>query len=737
MAVTWGAWQISGSGQKTRLGIDLYYTGDPNSGSVTVWRKWWREAVYSIGDSSVTLNRAGDFGSSSVGFSWTSTGPAEIPGSAQSSSVSTLYGSTKTVSVNGSITGVYNGLVPTHSRSITIPARDYLVPRPPSSASVARVSDTSHTVSWVRDADSSSGAQPWTGVKISRWDNVSQTYSLIATVTGTGTSYNDLSTHGDRKYRYAVKSYNSAGESSSTLTNAVYTTPKAPEHVTATKDGADIVVEWDDASFSETDFDVWDEATSSWIITGLAAGTTSWRHENANASVTHTYKVRAVNPTGSAESGLSNTVQLLTEPAAPSNLSPTGVFDATFSKVFGWKHNPVDTTAQTAYETEYREQGSSTWLPLSGGKTLSATSSQTVPGGTFANGTAYEWRVRTWGQYVNPSPWTVGTFPTSATPTATITAPSGTLSGSSMLVEWAYYQAGGVAQAGFQISVTRADGSTLHYYTGSGSATSYAVPVPVADGETYTVSVKVLSGDGLWSESDTASVPVDYAPPPEPSATVEWQPENGAALITITNPDFAVGEEPTVSNEVYRSIDGGEWVLIARDVPPNVSIYDHTPALGRVNAYRVVAFSALPSSLAASVEPEVIPDAKGWIWFNYGPGFASSIRLRDNASVDVSPSRAKTLNTYAGRTKPVETVGAQRRRVVSVSADLGPDSPSMDEVEDFAFVPAPICYRDPHGRRLFTSVSSATVNSRRLKKKAQISVEEIDHTEGTVVPSYS
>lgn len=714
-----------GTGNRTNLSVTASVSGDPATGAVTVSASYSIWTKYSIDDSQ-TLNGAGLFGGWTHNFqNKTSGGTVGIV--TWNGSVSTVYGSTQSVHLGGWITGHWANINPSVDEWVTIPARPYLPPRQPPSASVARVSDTQHTVSWTASYDSASGAQPWTGVYVERWDNVSNAWYQIATVGWDVTSYSDTSTRADRIYQYRVRAYNPAGTSAYTTTSTIRTTPAAPSNVSAVKSGADIVVSWTDNATAETSFDVYDDAagTGSWVKTGLGANVTTWTHPAPDPAKTHRYKVRAVNSTGSAESAFSATVQLQAPPNAPTGLTAPAVFDATTAQTFSWSHNPVDTSAQTAYEIQYRLKGAGTWSTT--GKIASGTSSRSFAANFFANGKEYEWQVRTWGAHATASAWSAtATFVTSAKPTATIQAPGATVNGSVVTVSWTYFDAESTAQAASKVTLT-SGGETLYSETIVGANTSRAIPVDLKDGVSYTVTVEVQDGSGLWSSVASRAFTVDFAEPHKPEVSGVWDRETGSVVLTITNPPFEEGEAEAVSNTVWRSING-VWEVVASNVPPNTAITDRVPALRANNTYRVTAVSAIPSSKDSDPLVITTDDARGRIFINGGPGYATTVRLRDNAALNISFERATAFNRYAGRPFSVATEGEALTHTIGVSARLGPDTSTLAEIQGLVRDGGPMIYRDPDGRRFRAKVTGLSSGRSGVKTTVSFTVTEVDPT---------
>ena len=93
-----------------------------------------------------------------------------------------------------------------------IPQRGYSQPHPPRNPKLARVSDTSHKITWDVDYTGMDGAYPWAGVYVDRraddgsWVN-------IADVSWDVTNYTDNSTTAGHKYEYRLCAHGPGGNS--------------------------------------------------------------------------------------------------------------------------------------------------------------------------------------------------------------------------------------------------------------------------------------------------------------------------------------------------------------------------------------------------------------------------------------------------------------------------------------------------------------------------------------------
>jgi hypothetical protein len=713
MAVTWGNVVGASSGGQMRLGYEFRQSPAAvvaGTSSVTLYLDIWVWTKWSVSDTSNTFACAGTDTLDSTADVTIDTDSNTSWASANQQLIRTVsrtfapsYTATTPSSFSASLSGVeavgtgYQAVV---SGSWSTGQRPYTAPTAPSGVAGTRISDGQVNVSWTSNA--TSGA-PYTTYNLQRWDNVTGAWATIKTGL-TSASYSDTTVQADREYQYRVYVANTGGSATSTASASVYTTPAAPSDLVAAKAVSDIVLSWTDNSTAEEGFKVYEsqDGGAYSLLATLGAGVTGHTHVAPSSSVTHTYQVKAYRGALASAQATSNTVVLLTNPAAPTALAIKAAADATEGIALAWQHNPVDGTAQTAYEVQYRVVGAGSWSTT--GKITSTTQGRTFAAGTFANGNTYELQVRTWGQYATApaySPWSATkTFLASARPTATISSPADldTLTGPSATVGWAYYDAESTAQSARKVTLYAADGTTVLWtQTVSDDAGSATIGYVLSDGATYVIGVMVRDADGLWSAEDAVTVDVDYTAPMQPALSAVFDPETGSVAITIDNPAPSGGEPAVVSNTVHR-ITGGLAEVVSDGVGPNGTVTDYMPALGVVNTYRVVAWSALPSA-ATSADVDLTVPGGPYCFFNWGPGYGTLARLAANVGFGGGVTPEQRYYQTAGRAFPLLVTGEALDETVSVSGDVWEDSAEEAAFDALARYGGEVMYRDMRGRR--------------------------------------
>lgn len=335
-----------------------------------------------------------------------------------------------------------------------------------------------------------------------------------------------------------------------------------------------------------------------------------------------------------------------------------------------------------------------------------------------------------------------------ATATGVTVTIDDTVSLSSLTVDWSYAQAEGSPQSQWRVVLFDSTGTvTLETKTGSGATATVTMSTQLADATTYQVQVFVQSAAGVWSSPDTVTFDVAYGVPPTPTITALWNPGSGSVGLTVDCADPVSPEVAADHLQVWRSLDGGTtWVLVADNITIGSTVNDNVPALRATNTYLVVAVSALPSqAVATPLDVDTTPGCHH-VWVNAGPGFAESVCFTTNVDISDDDGIQKALNQYAGRTKPVETMGEQTEQVITIRAtkydplvasSLAAETSSLEDIAALAKLPSPACIRTPDGMRVFVSTGVPSFGGLGTSKVRTIqwSLVETDYTEPTGIAS--
>lgn len=649
-------------------------------------------------------------------------------------SVPLAYGKAQTLSWSASMSGL--AYIPTTAKvsgSVPVPARPLAAPAAPSGVGVTRSSDTRHVITWTRNSPGSASA-PYQNQVIQRSADNAATWKTVATV-GNVSSWTDTTTTAGRRYQWRVAAKNTGGTSAFASSPVVYTTPAAPTAVKAVRQGMDVLVSWVKSVSPHSRSEIaWRQEGGAWQYPGWTSTGTSYVITSPDPSKPLQYAVRAEVESQGVTLGSpylwSSWVQLLALPAAPTNLSPA-LADAALPITLSWRYNSTDSSEQSAREIRWRPLGADAWKGIP--KATAADSTHVVPAGLWEPGTV-EWQVRTWGAHADPSPWSTPQLTRVAqAPSVTITSlQDGPLAASQAKIVYSFFDPEGDEQTAGSVQILDDEGSIVYQRTWTSASRGLTPPVRLQDGRSYTIRVRARAASGLWSEWDQVTVAVDYPEPPVGVLTAEWLPDSAAVMLTVAVPPPAEGEVEATSAEIWRSVDGGDWLRIAAGLPLDTALVDPTPHTSRTTAYRLTTVSDLPST-AEAAPVLVAPDPQGWIWLNSGPGWSRQVRMRDNARTGPSWSRASERHHMAGAKLPIAVRGEQRERSVSVSVRLAPNPDggcTYAELEQFLDdADLPILYRDAKGRRWFADVSEVSGSEERILEEASFTVYEIDHVE--------
>lgn len=745
----WGSWSSAG-GNAMRVGADWQFDGvDTNTVTFHAHIWFYVQNQYNYSGDAQALNYAGYIGGSD---GYTLTAGHDAITLVAEKDVYWNYGSWGSspgnIQISATVSGAYNGSTPTIFLDLPVPARPYANPNSPFALTSTRNSDTQATLNWFNDSNPQA---PYTGliIEISEYGNTGWTaggnYWIVAQPGGTATSFTHYGLSPNHLYAFRIRSTNTVGSSNVVYFPWVYLTPAAPSNVASSLGGAGttITTTWVSNHYSdgtqtlEIDRSVAGGAYAS-VVTGLAWNVTSWTDPTPGAG-TNQYRVRAYGPqNGGMPSAwtVGNSVATVVAPLAPTLLHPDGTAaDTQFvGAVLTWTHNPGgDQAAQTHFTIESSVNGGSTWQARAT-NIASAVSSWTLPAGVLNNGLTILWRVKTqggvtagFGPFSDPA-----TITSEQTPTVTID-PVVTVDPTialPMQVAWFYAQAQGIPQTLWVANLYAADGTTIleqqFGQDAGGGPVSFAYPI--VDGVTYWVGVQAMSGSGMWSAWATFETTVDL-PPPAPTALVAtYQPCTGTMSLELTSAAPGAGESAVESLKVERRVMGGTWVMLTQGIDPTTTMLDLVPLTNGVNEYRVTSTSSVPSML---VNPVVTvsgtdgqhlgPGRDGlWVFVNYGPGFASVLRVHSDLSIQDSPARTQNGQPFLGRRKPTLLSGIGVSREVSVSGRLRFTDP-CPTVDNCRYDSPPtdwitagqdadiICYRDFTGRRIFASLDGVRI----------------------------
>lgn len=733
MTTVYGAWVPNAStNQRMRLRLD-YSVPTPTAGqtSVTVTGTCYVEAGYSFEDTSNTFTVSGTLLSASSGAKSINV----ATGGAQSihtfSQAVTLTDATQDKTVGLSLTGInYVGasVIASLLAYITIPARAVTVPNAPTGAAVTRVSDTRHDLSWTVTTTTDKPVTSW---DVERWDLASGNYAPAANPDGGARAWVDSGTVANNEYEWRIRSRNAAGVSAWVYFPVIWTTPAAPTNVTVVRNGSDAVVSWTinarDATHQDLRVQSSTDGGATWSAWAWVSGHTGFAANLTTRIVSggldpvklHRLGVVAFRSNPSPVPGLygysatSAPLQLLTAPSAPLLLAPLGVTATNQPTVMSWQHRPVDTTAQTAAEVQWRPVGGS-WT------TITATTAQqvTVAANTWAAGT-YEWQVRTKGAHASWSPYsTLASFRVAAPPATAISTGSSVTS-NRLTLTFSYTDPQAAAMTGWRANLSLA-GQVIETISGTGPATSATFAALLTNATAYTAQVWVTSGSGLTSAPASWLGTTAFALPPVPTLTAVWDEPTGTVQLVASAPAPGGGEVAATSLRIDRSADGATWATVADGLPLGAGVGDDRVPLNIAAQYRAMAKGALGTERSSTIAAVTTATSRAWIQSSRG-----RISLIHNLAPSATLGQERKLERYLGDES--ETAHYGRGKPVSVSlsgvlldAELTQD-PALLLGED-------VWIRDPTGRALWGSIASVSTSEPYAgRRDVALTVDRVTH----------
>ena len=583
----------------------------------------------------------------------------------------------------------------------------YAAPAAPSLCVGARVSDTRQQVTVTPGA---AGGDPSVvhevfvqeGTTSAAWVSIGKQASAVLSHQGTTAA---------NRYRYRARSEGSGGTSGySPISAWLYTTPAAPTTLTVGKSGATVSLGWKHTPAYREGFYIEDSPGGAGYTRVVTTANLSASLASVSTAVTHQYRVQAyvtgvllaAGGTTSLVSGYvtSPVVALLAPPAAPGiTLSADLVDVARGPLTVTVKHNPTDATDATAAQLRFKRTSDPTWTT----KTVSvATLAITLTASDLSNGETYEIQARTKGDHADYGPWSISTIArTAATPVGTFTKPAGNLATSTLVVAVAVTTMTGTLTA-WRFELWRTDGAPVLVYSRQNtSASQLTVPTPLAEGS-YELRGWAKDSGALWSDQFTRTFTVTYAKPPVPVCASSWD-DNGALTLVVSVPAPASGQVAAQRVQVWRGDS-----LAGEFLGTSGVIRDSIAPLGGV-VYRVVAVSAIPSTSEVQHATEEYGGAC-WIFLNGGSDFAHVAKLRIDPAISIAPQGIRVLQPFDGRPAPVEyssLMQYDQLRLTGRVRDSGPIAErlsSWQAWQQISRMPAPVCYRDHLGRRLFCSL---------------------------------
>lgn len=412
MAIQWGDWEDSG-GNGMRVGLEITWGTTFHSDThVDVDVDVYTQNRFSYSDSQ-TLTYGGGSISGTTNFTNNQGGTATLRAtkSYTYNYGGSSYGSSPaTKTFSASLSGAFNGVTPSVSKTSAVPLRPYAAPAAPTSVSASRISDALQQISWVNH---STAGEPWNNVFLQQSVSGGGFTTVTTGIAGSASSYS-AGTVANTKYRFQVAADNTIATSSFVQTGDIWTSPGTPTINTTLTPVAGPTgqrIQWtNNVGYSEyqTVIVAYKDGVDQGAVGTVSTGVTQFDHTTANGVSAYTvanrwkYYIYARTTTGAliysgASSWTDETPGSTTPPLASTGLAPNGTtVDPTIIQNLTWTFVPGQVgDTQTKYQVRHRLNGSSTWTTTS--VTSSVSSTYALPASTYSSGQSVEWQVATYG----------------------------------------------------------------------------------------------------------------------------------------------------------------------------------------------------------------------------------------------------------------------------------------------------------------------------------------------------
>jgi hypothetical protein len=562
----------------------------------------------------------------------------------------------------------------------------YDAPAAPTDVTATRISDTSASLAWTRNATTDA---PYTSQEAYRSENGGAPIDT-ASLSGSASSYT-ITTAANRKYTFTIQARNSAGSTDSDASSVLLTTPAALTSLAGAIVDTGIRLTFSKLLVPYTEAQVLLEVTTdggdTWSTvhtfdaTDLSTTTsTAWIDTDAPTSGTVQYRA-TVKTNGGTQGTLSSAVTLSNEmvlnvpPGAPTNLAPSGLVDVASPIVLSWEHTPSsDGAAQSSRQVHYSIDSGSTQTDIVSGNSTAESYSWTVDTDDFSAGETVQWRVRTAGSepgtYGDWSAWQTITLRQSLS--VSVTDPSGTWEGGDITVEWTATAAwGSASQVAYRITMT--DGTTTYDSGTITSATaSGTIPASAQRNLTdYTVTVTVTDNYGLTSLPASTTVSTDFLEPGTVGLT--WEYDDGLGQLVLTpafDDETSSAFDDTVAWMLERSLDQATWEQIGTFTGDD-PVSDGLVRIGADSWYRTTGYTSLGVAGEQTVYTIPASDVQSrWGWVSYGDGFGTLARFGWSQTVEIDSGRASDVYDIEGVDFPAAVFGEQQSEKFAVSGKL-------------------------------------------------------------------
>lgn len=446
-------------------------------------------------------------------------------------------------------------------------------------------------------------------------------------------------------------------------------------------------------------------------------------------------QVAVANLASGTHSTIYNYDSINVAPTLPT-LNTRAAFDADDPATFTWTFVDANKTdKQSAYQLQVWNAGA-TSIVYDSGKVTSASSQHVLPGGTIANNTNYQWRVRTYDLDDAVSFYSqYSTTSTSNAAIVTITFPATdnppNYEDSAVPLQWTVT---GAAQDHYRLKVYVNADNTLFSDTGSVASSQGVRTVSnLLSGVEYRFELTVTSS-GVDSVVAIRYLTPDYANPEVPILNVDPLHDSGYVLLSVVNPP-PDGDRPNVTTNLIRRLNTEtntiEYIGYADN---NGSYKDYTAAARVTYEYMVIANTA--DGYTTNSDPvEATLYLEGlWIHDPLNPDTTlHQYRYGKDTrgdSLDISSASQK----FAGRTDPVFYFGDQEDTAMNARVDFLPEvqRTEAESLRSFIRLRRTLCVRENRGRKMFGVLGGFRNDDNEAGASVTFSVSKVSYSESVV-----
>ncbi len=249
MAISWGSWDYSG-GNGMRVGLDISTSSVTTSSTQVVFTvDVYTENQYNYADPQ-KLTYGGSIGGSTSYTNNQTTGQQPKRATKTYTYKYSTWGSSPgSRTFKATVSGTYNGVTPTKSVTLPIPARPLATPAAPTALKAVRAkTGTTAALSWTNHA---TGGRPYTSIYVETQAYTGGAWGAwtsTATLSGSKTSTTATGLTATVPYRWRVKAHNGGGDSDyvvSAAANPVTSSTKPPPPGAVVIDRAQACYPWD------------------------------------------------------------------------------------------------------------------------------------------------------------------------------------------------------------------------------------------------------------------------------------------------------------------------------------------------------------------------------------------------------------------------------------------------------------------------------------------------------------